>query len=424
MRSADADERRTGRGRELGGRTFRSLGVRNYRLFFTGTAVSATGQWLQVVAQGWLVLQLTDDGRALGGLTAVQFLPILLGGAWGGVVADRFDKRRILLWTQSAAGLLALGLGLAVLADLESIGLVYGFALCLGCINAVDNPTRRSFVSELVPADHISNAVSLNTSVFTSARVVGPSLAGLLIGQVGIAWCFLLNAVSFLAVLTALTSMNPDELNSSPPQPKERGQIRAGIRYVMGAPEVKLALLMTGVVSTMAFNYQVVMPLFAERVFDGDASTYGLLLSATSIGSLAGSLVSASREAITMRFVAAASFAFGVAMTVAAMAPTLPVALVLVVPMGASGAVFVTSANAVLQTQTPGEMRGRVMALYSVVFLGSTPIGAPIIGAISEAMGARAGLVAGGLTSMATAAVAALVLLRRRRVAAAYSLSR
>ncbi len=401
------------RGRALTARTFRSLKVPNGRRFFVGTAVSATGQWLQVVAQGWLVLELTDDGLALGILTACQFLPILLGGAWGGVVADRFDKRRILFVTQSVAAALALVLGAAVAADVATIQLVYVLALCLGTVNAVDNPTRRAFVAELVPPDMIANAVSLNTSVFTSARVVGPSLAGLLIGSVGLAICFVLNGLSFLAVLAALWRMDPDELHPGPRQSRARGQIRAGLRYVRRNREVLVSLAMIGLVSMMAYNYQVVFPLFAERTFDGNARTYGLLLSAMSIGSLCGSLVSASRATIGLRFVTAACAAFGLAMAITALAPSLPIAFVLVAPMGACGSVFVTAANAVLQTRTEPEMRGRVMALYSVVFLGSTPIGGPLVGALSEAWGARAGLLAGAATSLGTAGFVAVFVLGR-----------
>jgi MFS family permease len=402
------------RARTVSERTFRSLKVPNGRRFFVGMCVSATGQWLQVVAQGWLVLELTDSGVALGILTACQFLPILLGGAWGGVIADRFDKRRILFLTQTAAATLAFILGMAVLTDVVTIQLVFALALCLGCVNAIDNPTRRSFVAELVPPELITNAVSLNTSVFTSARIVGPALAGLLIGSVGLAACFLLNAASFLAVIVALWLMDPAELYPGPRQARAPGQIRAGLRYVRGNVDVKVALIMTGVVSLMAYNYQVVFPLFAERTFDGGATTYGLLLSAMSIGSLTGSLVSASRVTIGLRFVTVACAAFGLAMMVTAFSPTLPAAFVLVIPMGACGTVFVTSANAVLQTGTEPAMRGRVMALYSVVFLGSTPIGGPIVGALSETFGARAGLLAGSLTSLVTAAVVTAVVLRRR----------
>lgn len=403
------------RGGALAGRTFRSFRTPNFRRFFTGTAVSATGQWLQMVAQGWLVLELTDSGIALGTVTALQFLPILVGGAWGGVIADRFDKRRILTITQSLAALLASVLGLAVLADVATIGLVYVLAFSLGCVNAIDNPTRRSFVAELVPAADISNAVSLNTSVMTTARIAGPSLAGLLINTVGLAICFFLNAASFVAVLLALWRIDPDELHGGDRQPRAPGQIRAGLRYVMSTPDLRLALIMTGVISVAAFNYQVVMPMFAQRVFDGDAGTFGLLLSAASIGSLLGSLFTAGRVSVDTRFTTIAAFAFGVTMTVAALSPTLLIAYVLVVPMGAAGAAFVASANAVLQTAALPEYRGRVMALYSVVFLGSTPIGGPIIGALAEGLGARWGFIAGGVTSLVTATVVALLLLAARR---------
>ena len=404
------------RGADLADRTFRSLRVANYRRFFSGMAVSATGQWLQLVAQGWLVLQLTDDGVALGTVTALQFLPILLGGAMGGVVADRFDKRRLLMVTQSAAATLALVLGTAVVLDRATIALVYALAFALGCVNAVDNPTRRSFIAELVPGEHVTNAVSLNTTVMTSARIVGPALAGLLIGTVGLAACFFLNGVSFIAVLIALWRIRPDELFRSAPTRRAPGQVREGLRFALGHADVRIALIMVGVVSTAAFNYQVVVPLLAERTFGGDATTFGLLLSATSVGSLLGSLFTAGRVTVTVPFLVATCAAFGAAMTVAALAPTLLVLFALVVPMGAAGAAFVSGANGLLQVATAPEYRGRVMALYSVVFLGSTPIGGPIVGAIAEAFGARWGFLVGGGVTLAVAAVVATTRLRPGRL--------
>jgi len=404
---------RTGRGRALAGRTFSSLQVPNYRRFFTGMAVSATGQWLQLVAQGWLVLQLTGSGVALGTVTALQFLPVLLGGAWGGVLADRLDKRKLLAVTQTVAGALALILAIATVADLATIGLVYVMAFALGCVNAVDNPARRSFIAELVPAENITNAVSLNTTVMTSSRIVGPALAGVIIGAVGIAACFFLNAVSFLAVLVALWRIRPAELHTVPPQRRAPRQVRDGMRYAAGVPDVRVALIMTGVISTMAFNYQVVVPLLAERTFGGDATTFGLLLSATSVGSLLGALFTAGRGTIGVGFLVVSAAAFGTAMTVAGLAPTLALAFVLVVPMGGAGAAFVSGANSLLQIATAPEYRGRVMALYTVVFLGSTPIGGPIVGAIAEAFGPRWGFIVGGLTTIAVAAVVALSRARR-----------
>jgi MFS family permease len=402
------------RGADLADRTFRSLRVPNYRRFFSGMAVSATGQWLQLVAQGWLVLQLTGDGVALGTVTALQFLPILLGGAMGGVIADRFDKRRLLAVTQSAAAALAFVLGTAVALDAATIGLVYVMAFALGCVNAVDNPTRRAFIAELVPATHVTNAVGLNTTVMTSARIVGPALAGLLIGTVGLAPCFWLNGASFLAVLVALWRIRPDDLHRGAPTRRAPGQVREGIRYAAGHPDVRLALVMVGVVSTAAFNYQVVVPLLAERTFGGDAATFGLLLSATSVGSLLGSLFTAGRVGVGVRYLVATCAAFGAAMTAAALAPTLPLLFALVVPMGAAGAAFVSGANGLLQVATDPSYRGRVMALYSVVFLGSTPIGGPIVGAVAEALGARWGFLVGGGVTLAVAAVVTVSRLRRR----------
>lgn len=409
---ADDPDRRPRRGAALADRTFRSLRVPNFRRFFVGMAVSATGQWLQLVAQGWLVLQLTGDGVALGTVTALQFLPILLGGAMGGVVADRFDKRRVLAVTQSSAAVLAIALGTAVALDRATIGLVYAMAFALGCVNAVDNPTRRAFIAELVPTTHVTNAVSLNTTVMTSARIVGPALAGLLIGTIGLAPCFWLNGASFVAVLLALWRIRPDDLHRGAPTRRAPGQVRAGLRYAAGHADVRLALVMVGLVSTAAFNYQVVVPLLAERTFGGDAATFGLLLSATSVGSLLGSLFTAGRVEVSVRYLVATCAAFGAAMTAAALSPTLALLFVLVVPMGAAGAAFVSGANGLLQVATDPEYRGRVMALYSVVFLGSTPIGGPIIGALAEAFGARWGFLVGGGVTLAVAAAVAVSRLR------------
>jgi len=395
------------------GRTFRSLHHRNARLYLAGLAVSNVGTWMQVVAQGWLVLTLTDDsGVALGIVTALQFTPLLLGGAWGGVVADRSDKRRLLLATQVVACALAVVLWAATATGTVTLGLVYVLAFLLGCVNAVDNPTRRSFISELVEPDEVANAISLNTAVMTSSRMVGPAVAGVLIGTVGIAACFLLNAISFVAVLLGLLAIDVGALRKAERVARAKGQVREGLRYAWATPEIRTTLLMVAVISTLAFEYQVVLPLMAAEAFEGGAGAYGLLFSVLSLGSLSGSLISAARKGPTRAYLVGSAATFGATMLVASAAPTLAVALVAVVPMGAAGAAFVTTASALLQTTTRPDVRGRVLALFSVVFLGSTPVGGLIVGTVAEHLGARSGFVVGGTTSLV---VAAVVTLRRRR---------
>jgi MFS family permease len=385
-------------------RTFRSFRRRNFRLYYSGLAVSNVGTWLQLVAQSWLVLKLTDDGRALGIVTALQFLPLLLFGAWGGVLADRTDKRRLIMWTQTLAGLQATALGVAVVTGAVNVAVVYAASLALGAINAIDNPARRSFVGELVDRDELGNAMALNTAVMTTSRIVGPALAGLLIATVGVAGCFLLNAGSFAAVLVALFAIRSDELRTPPVAPRGRGQIREGLAYVWRTPTLRLALTMTAVIAVLAFNYQVTLPLLVRRTFGGGPGMFGALLSVTSVGSLAGSLVTASRDTTTRRYLIGAAAAFGVTMTALAAAPWLWLTFACAVPMGAAGSAFVSTSSAMLQAGARPDLRGRVMALHAVVFLGSTPIGGPIVGTIGQVVGARAALVVGGASSIVTAA--------------------
>lgn len=387
-------------------RTFRSMHTRNFRLYFFGQVVSGTGSWMQTVAQAWLVLRLTDSGVALGITLALQFTPILLVGAWGGVLADRFDKRRMLVATATAAGLLAVVLGALVALGVVQVWMVYVLALLLGCVTAVDNPARRAFVAELVPPEHVANAVSLNSAVFTAARVIGPAAAGFLIAGVGVAWCFFANALSFGAVIIAFFMMEPDHLWSSAPVTRAKGQLRAGFHYSWNNPALRLPLIMTAVIGTFSFNFQVVLPLMAERVFHAGAAEYGTLFAVTGFGSLIGALTAAHRARGSRTVMIGSAFALGVSMLAAALAPTLALELVVLVPMGASSMVFMSMATAVLHEHTDPAMRGRVMALFAVAFLGSTPIGGPIVGWVSQAYGARAGIGIGALTALVTATFA------------------
>ena len=394
--------------------TFRSMSVRNYRLYFAGQLISTSGTWMQSIAQAWLVLQLTGSGVALGVTVALQFTPVLLAGAWGGLIADRVDKRRLLVGTQAAAGVLALVLGAVTALGVVQLWMIYALALGLGGVNAVDNPARRAFVVEMVGAEHVSNAVSLSSAMFMAARVIGPAVAGLVIAGVGVSWCFFANGLSYGAAVLAFAVMRRDEFFAVDPVPRRKGQLRDGFRYAWSTPALRLPLVLTAVIGTLAFNFQVVLPLLAKQTFGGDADTLGILYASMSIGSVVGALVSAHEEKATRRFVLAAALAFGGTLVAAAVAPTLALELLVLVPVGAAGIAFTAMANGVLQTECAPEMRGRVMALFTVAFLGSTPIGGPIIGLLSQQLGPRAGLWVGGIATLAVT-TAAIVGIRRHR---------
>lgn len=390
----------------LVGRTFRSLTIRNYRLFFSAQSISWTGTWIQWISQAWLVLRLTHSGFALGLITAFQWLPVLLFGAWGGVLADRFNKRSLLLITNAVAGLLALILGVATVGGAVSLGLIVAIAFVLGIVTAVDNPTRQAFTLEMVGTDQVPNAVSLNTLVFTIARVLGPALAGILIATFGIGPCFLINAASFVPVLIALWAMRGSELNTTKPVARARGQIREGLRYVASVPILRTLLLMMTVVGTLTYNFHVILPLLARFTFHGGAKTYGVLSAFLGIGMLIGSLVSASRRHPTLPFLMGTGFSLGFFILVASIAPNYPLELVSMIPLGASSMAFLSTLNATLQLNSSDDMRGRVMALYFVVFLGSTPIGAPIIGWIAQQFNPRVALGVGGVATLVSCAFA------------------
>ncbi len=400
-------------------RTFSSLHVPNYRLYFFGQVVSMSGTWIQSVAQMWLVYQLTGSGIALGVVTALQFTPVLLAGMWGGIVADRFDKRKILVITQAAAATLALVLGLLTAFEAVELWMIYLLAFGLGCISVIEVPTRQSFVIEMVGEDQLSNAVGLNSTVFTSARVIGPALAGLLIAGVGIAWCFLINAFSFAAVIVSLAKMDPERLHRSAPVERSKGQLREGLRYVWNTPILRTSLLMMAIIGTIAFNFRILLPVMAEEEFGGGAGTYGALSALMGVGTVLGALFAASRAEPTRKTLIYSAIAYGVLIIIAGMAPTLRLELIALVPMGAAGLAFVATANSTLQLNADASMRGRVMALYSVVFLGSTPIGSPIVGWIGETFGVRAGFFISGFACLLASAYAIDVVRRERLVRAA-----
>jgi len=399
----------------LTSRTFSSLNIRNYRLYFFSQIVSMSGTWMQLVAQGWLVLKLTDSGVALGTNAALQFLPLLLFGAWGGVVADRLDKRRGLIFTQAVAALLAIVLGVLTLTGVVQLWMVYLLSFLLGLVTVVDMPTRQAFVVEMVGPKDLSNAIGLNGAIFTSARVVGPAIAGLLIKVAGIAPAFIINGASYLAVIAALVAMRPDELIRKAPVAKARGQLREGLRYVWRTHDLKFTLLMMALVGTFAFNFQVLLPVLAKHDFGGDAGTYGLMGSVLGVGAVIGALFAAARNRPTRRLILGSSLATGAFLVAAAASPNLPTVLVSLGFVGAASIIFIATANATLQLNCSDAMRGRVMALYTVVFLGSTPIGGPLIGWIAERFGARTGLLVGGAAAFAAVALGAGMRLRARR---------
>jgi len=390
-------------------RTFHSLRVRNFRLYFLGQMVSVTGTWMQSVASAWLVLQLTGSGVALGVVTALSFLPILLLGPWGGVIADRFDKRHTLVATQAAFAALAAVLGILTLAGLVQVWQVYLLSLAQGLVTAVDNPNRQSFVMEMVGQDDLTNAVSLNSAVMTGTRIVGPALAGVLIATVGLAACFLVNAVSYVAVIVGLLSMRPRDLFRKPSRGGRAGRAIEGLRYVWRDPGIRDPLVLMAVVFTLSFNFSVLFPLMAKWAFHGDAGTLGLLLATMGTGSLVGALLLAHRAKPSRRMQPIAAVAFG-GMTVAvALAPTVATEIPLLVLLGLSSVTFMITGNSTIQLAASDEMRGRVMALYGMVFLGTTPIGAPIAGWMAQSLGVRFALGAGGVVAAVAGLVAARV---------------
>src|SRR4051794_23989297 len=388
------------------GRSFDSLSVPNYRRYFTGQVVSLAGNWMQTVAEVWLILRLTGSGTMVGLAAALQFLPILVAGAWGGLLADRVSKRRLLMITQALMAIPALTLWGLTAGGVVQSWMVLGLIFVRGSVNAADNPARQSFVVEMVGADRLVNAVSLNSVIVHTARIVGPATAGAVIALLGVAPCFLLNAVTFAAMLVALRRMEPAELVAAPVAAREDGQLRAALRYVLATPALRVPLAMMAVVGTLSFNFQVLLPLLAKFTWHGNASAYAPPTEPTPIAAVSGALASGARGRVSPRILTGAACTFGAVMLLAAVAPSFPLELAALVPLGAASVTFAAGVNSALQLAVAPELRGRVMALYSVVFLGSTPIGGPLAGWLSEAAGPRAGLVMGGIAALAAGLVA------------------
>lgn len=384
-------------------RSFTSLQVPNYRRYFCGQLISLSGTWMQTVAALWLVLSLTGSGLAVGLTTALQFLPMLLIGAWGGLLADRLPKRRLLIATQALMAVPAVGLFVVTATGVAQAWMVFVAVLAMGTVNAVDNPTRQSFVFEMVGPDRVVNAVSLNSVIVQSARIVGPAIAGVTIAAFGVVPCFAVNALTFAAMILALWGMDAERLHAPPAAPRGPGAIRAGLRYVLSTPELMAPLALMALVGTLGFNFQVILPLLARFSFDGGAGAYAALVSAMGVGSIVGALVNGSRGRTGPRLIAGAALAFGAGALLAAMMPALALEIPALVLLGAASVTFAAAVNSTLQLAVSHEMRGRVMALYSVVFLGSTPIGGPLAGWLAEAYDPRVALLLAAVSGFSAA---------------------
>ena len=390
--------------------TFSSLHVRNYRLYYIGQIISTSGTFMQSVAQAWLVLKLTNSGTALGIATALQYVPILILGPYGGVIADRISKRKTLYFTQSISGVLALILGALVATGLVRVWMVYILAFSLGLVNVFDNPTRQTFYIELVGPDNLRNAVTLYSTLVNLARIIGPAIAGGLIAFVGLAPCFIINGVSFVAVVIMLAMMHSDELHPTPPVPPARGQLQEGFRYVLSTPALGLVLLMMAIIGTLTFEFQVSLPLMAEFTFKGNASSYAFLTASMGVGAAPGGLAFASRKGFAPYKLVSAALLFGVAVLAAAFMPTLFLSGLALVFVGICSINFSSLGNSTLQLTSTPQMRGRVMSLWSVAFLGSTTIGGPLVGWFAQVAGARWGLALGGFAALLAAALGAYTL--------------
>ena len=400
---------------------FGSLRNRNYRLFATGQVISNSGSWMQRVAQDWLVLNLThNSGAALGITTGLQFAPMLLS-LWGGAVADRYSKRRILMVTQALMGGLALILGLLALTGVASIWQVYLLAFALGLVTVVDNPTRQAFAVEMVGTGGMANAIALNSAVFNLARIAGPAIAGLVIAALGTPVAFLVNAASFGAVLISLRLMRPGELHRVARAPRAPGQLREALAYVRARPRLWMTLILIFFVSTFGMNFQVTNALMSRGVFHTGAGAFGLASTVFAVGALGGALIAARRSRPTLSLLVATALAFSVFEMVGGLMPDFLTFVLMLIPTGLALLTLTTAANSTMQLGTTSAMRGRVMGLYMLVFLGGTPIGSPLAGWVAEVFGPRMVLISGGLISLAaTVAVGVALAWRSDEAARSY----
>jgi len=377
-----------------------ALRIRNFRLFFAGQLTSSIGNWLTVVAQTLFVLKLTDSGIALGVLAGAQFGPVLVMGAWAGLIADRSDKRRLLLIVHVVAMAQSGALAVLAFSDHPPVIAVYLIALVGGATAAFENPARRSLVVEMVPESETRNAVSLNSAILSFSRIVGPALAGVLIGVVGFGWCFVIDAISYVAVLVGLWMMRTSELRKVTVAPRGRGQVRAGVRYARGVPSIWAPLVMMAIIGTLSYNFPVVFPLFATRDLGGGDGTFTLLYTLTSVGALVGAISAARSSSLSIRSVSFAALGYGAGMLAVAASPNTATAIVAALLLGVGSNMFMTAATSLVHTTADPTMRGRLGALESMVFLGSTPIGGPLVGWVCDQFGARYGFLLGALAAV------------------------
>ena len=385
-------------------RTFSSLKVRNYRLFFIGQTISLCGTWMQSIAQALLVLKLTGSGTALGLVIGLQCVPVLLLASYGGVLADRFSKRRLLVVTQTTAGVLALSLGVLVATGSVRLWMVYVLAFGLGIVNAVDNPVRQTFVHEMVGRSQLGNAITLNSLIVNLSRVVGPAIAGVIVAQFGLGPCFIINGLSFGAVLFCLYLMDGSKLLKSKPVKAAKRQLRAGFTYAWKTPEVRDVLLMMALVGTLSYEFSVSIPLLAHVTFPGSeaavAAGVALLSAMMGVGAIFGGLFTAGRRSATLKALTAGAFGFGMSMLLVSVSPSLFSAAAAMVIVGFFSVSFTALANTILQLASAARMRGRMMALWTMAFIGSTVIGGPIIGWLGQIVGPRWGLVVGAVAAL------------------------
>ncbi len=392
--------------------TFAALGVPNYRRYISGQAISLVGTWMQMTAQAWLVLTITGSATKLGLIVALQTLPVLLLGPYGGVVADRVDKRRLMVVLQSLMGVQALALGVLTVTGAVMLWQIGALALLLGLNNAFENPARQSFMLEMVGEEHLRNAVSLNSVLVNVARTIGPAVGGVLIATVGTGVCFLFNAVSFVPVVASLMILNRGALHPSPPTRRAPGQLREGLRYVRRTPTLGVPLLMMALVGCLAYEFQVSLPFMAREGLHVGAAGYGFMTAAMGVGAVGGGLLVAARGRTGLPTLIVAAAGFGTVLGLAALAPSLPVELIALAGAGWGSISFMATGNSTLQLTAAPTMRGRVMSLWFVAFQGSTPIGGPIVGWVMAQAGARAGLGVGAVACM-LAALMGLMALRR-----------
>jgi MFS family permease len=392
--------------------TFAALSIPNYRRYYGGQSISMIGTWMQMTAQSWLVLTLTHSGTALGGIVALQTLPVLVLGPYGGVIADRVDKRRMMIGLQSVMGIQALVLGLLTVTGAVKVWEIGILAAMLGLNNAFENPARQSFMMELVGAEHLRNAVSLNSVLVNAARSIGPAIAGILIATVGDGVCFLANAASFIPVVLSLTTLDRTELATVAPTPRARGQLREGLRYIRSTPTLAVPLVMMAITGCLTYEFQVSLPVMADRGLRVGATGFGFMTAAMGAGAVVGGLFVAARGKTGLRPLVISALGFGTALVFATVAPNLPLELIALGIAGAGSIAFMSMGNSTLQLNSAPEMRGRVMSLWFVAFQGSTPIGGPLVGITMSVIGPRAGLGLGATVALIVAAGGALALRR------------